>query len=303
LQKAFAVLCFLLIASTGHASPSSAFRDYQSGEFKGAFDEYNRLSQQNTNDYRLHYDAGAAAYRAKQLEKAEKQFNATLASPGVIPDVQTQEHTYYNLGNTEYHLGESLSEPDKKEALWQQAMDSYTNALRLNTNDADANNNLAYIKQQLEKLKQQQQQQQKQNKDKKNQKNDKDQQDQQNQQNQQNQQQKDQQDQQQQDSSKQDQQNGQDKQSAQDKKKEEGKKRQQDQAKKDQEKKEQQAQAKESEKKEQQQQEAQQAAAAGQMTPEEARQLLSEQKDEEKSLIFSPENQPVKTQPGKFKDW
>jgi outer membrane biosynthesis protein TonB len=100
------------------------------------------------------------------------------------------------------------------------------------------------------------------------------------------------------------QQNGQDKKSAQDEKKEEEKKRQQEQAKKDQEKKEQEAQAKEGEQKEQQQQEAQQAAAAGQMTPEEARQLLSEQKDEEKSLIFSPENQPVKTQPGKvIKDW
>jgi Ca-activated chloride channel family protein len=162
LQKAFAVLCFLLVATAGQASPSSAFRDYQSGDFKGAFDEYNRLSQKNTNDYRLHYDAGAAAYRAKQLEKAEKQFNATLASPGVIPDVQTQEHTYYNLGNTEYYLGASLSEPDKKEALWQQAMDSYTNALRLNTNDADAKNNLAFVKHKLEELKQQQQQHNKQ---------------------------------------------------------------------------------------------------------------------------------------------
>ena len=39
------------------------------------------------------------------------------------------------------------------------------------------------------------------------------------------------------------------------------------------------------------------------MTPEEARQLLSEQKDDEKALIFAPENQPVKTQNGKIKDW
>ena len=63
-----------------------------------------RLSAQNTNDYRLHYDAGTAAYRAKQLEKAEKQFNATLASSSVAPEPpETQERTYYNLGNTEYH--------------------------------------------------------------------------------------------------------------------------------------------------------------------------------------------------------
>jgi len=293
LQKAAAAICFLLIAGTGQASPSSAFRDYQSGDYKSAFDEYNRLAQQNTNDYRLHYDAGAAAYRAKQLEKAEKQFNAALSSPAVTADLLTQEHTYYDLGNTEYRLGESLSEPDKKEERWQRALDSYTNALRLNTNDLDAKNNLAYVKQKLEELKQQQQ---KQNKDQKDQKNDKD---------QQNQDQKDQKQQQQQDSAKQDQKNGQDKKSAQDKKKEEEKKRQQEQAKKDQEKKEQQqqAQAKQGEQKDKSPEEAQQAAAAGQMTPEEARQLLSEQKDEEKALIFAPENQPVKTQSGKIKDW
>ena len=141
--------------------------------------------QNKTPSYRLHYDAGTAAYRAKQLEKAEEQFNATLASPEVTPDLTTQERTYYNLGNTKYHMGEPLSEPDKKQELWQQAIDCYTNALRLNTNDVDAKNNLAFVKQKLEELKkQQQQQQQKQNKNQKNQKNDKDQQDQQNQQNQ-----------------------------------------------------------------------------------------------------------------------
>jgi Ca-activated chloride channel family protein len=305
LQKTAAVFCFLLLALSGQASPSGAFRDYQAGDFKAAFDEYSRLSQQNTNDYRLHYDAGAAAYRAKQLEKAEKQFNATLASPAVAPDLLTQEHTYYNLGNTEYHLGEPLSEPDKKEERWQQAIDSYTNALRLNTNDLDAKNNLAFVKQKLEELKQQQQQQQKkQNKDQKDQKNDKDR---QNQQNQQNQDQKDQKDQQQQqNSAKQDQKNGQEKKSDQQKKEEE-KKRQQEQAQKDKdkEKQEQEAQAKAGEQKEKSPEEAQQAAAAaaGQMSPEEARQLLAEQKDEEKSLIFAPENQPVKTQFGKIKDW
>jgi Ca-activated chloride channel family protein len=295
LQKAAAAFCFLLMALTGQASPSGAYRDYQAGDFKAAFDEYSRLSQQDTNDYRLHYDAGAAAYRAKRLEKAEKQFNATLASPEVAPDLLTQEHTYYNLGNTEYRLGEPLPEPDKKEERWKQAIDSYTQALRLNTNDLDASNNLAFVKHKLEELKQQQQQQKKQNKDQKDQKDDKDQ---QNQQNQQNQDQKDQKDQQQQDSAKQDQKNGQDK------KKEQEQKRQQEQAQKDKEKQEQQAKANSGEQKDKSPQEAQQAAAAAaQMTPEEARQLLAAQKDEEKALIFAPENQPVKTQTGKIKDW
>jgi Ca-activated chloride channel homolog len=302
-QMAAAAVCFLLVVLNGRASPSGAFRDYQSGDFKSAFEEYNRLSEQNTNDYRLHYDAGAAAYRAQQLEKAEKQFNATLASPSVAPDLLTQERTYYNLGNTEYHLGEPLTEPDKKEERWKQAIDSYSQALHLNTNDLDAKNNLAFVQRKLEELKQQQQQQQKQqNKDQKDQKDDKD------QQNQQNQDQKDQKDQQKQNSSKQDQKNGQDKKSAEDKKKEEEKKKQEqakkEQQKKDQEKQEQQAEASKGEKKDQSEEQAQQATAVpGQMTPEEARQILASQKDDEKALIFKPDNQPVKTQTGRIKDW
>ncbi len=290
LQKAATAFCFLLMAWTGQASPSGAFRDYQSGDFKAAFDEYNRLSEKNTNDYRLHYDAGAAAYRARKLQQAEKQFNSTLSCPAVAPDLPTQERTYYNLGNTEYHLGEPLAEPDKKKERWQQAIDSYTQALRLNTNDPDARNNLAFVKHKIEELEQQQQQQQKQNKDQKDQKNDKDQQN--------------QKDQQQQDSAKQDQKDGQNQKSGQDKKKDEEQKRQQEQAQKDKEKQEQEAKAKAAEQKDKSPEDAQQAAAAAaRMTPEEARQLLAAQKDEEKALIFAPDNQPVKTQEGKIKDW
>jgi Ca-activated chloride channel family protein len=291
-----ATLCFLLATCTTQtrASPSGAYNDYQSGDYKSAFDEYSRLSEQKTNDYRLHYDAGAAAYHAKQLDKAEQQFGATVSSPGIVSDTNTLEQTYYNLGNTEYHIGEPLQEPDKKEQRWQQAIDCYSQALQLNTNDIDARNNLAYVKQKLEQLKQQQQQQQKQQK--KNQQNQKNNKDQQNQQNQKNQEQQKQQQQQQ------DQQQADQQKSEQQKQQEEQEKQQQEQAQKQQQQ-QQQEQASQGEKKDQEQQEAQQAAAEGRMTPDEARQLLSEQKDDERALIFAPTNQPVATQTGKIKDW
>ena len=235
LQKVAAALALLLMPWSLFGSPSSAFRDYQSGDFKNAFDEYNRLAQRKTNDYRLHYDAGTAAYKAKQLETAQAQFNAALNTPDIIADPQDQERTYYNLGNTLYQMGEPLPEPDKKKELWQQAIQNYDHAVHLNTNDIDARNNLAYVKQKLEELKQQQQQ--KQNKDQKDKKDQKDQ-DQKNQQQQKQQENKDQKDQNQQ---QQQQQQQQGQKSDQQKKDEE--KARQEQAKKDQEKKEQEAQA------------------------------------------------------------
>jgi Ca-activated chloride channel homolog len=294
LQKVAAALALLLLPLYVSGSPSSAYRDYQSGDFKNAFDEYDRLARQKTNDYRLHYDAGTAAYKAKQLETAKTQLNAALNTPDIISDPQDQQRAYYNLGNTLYHMGEPLSEPDKRKELWQQAIENYDRAVRLDTNDVDARNNLAYVKQKLEELKQQQQQQQ-QNKDQK----DKKDQDQQQKDQQQNKDQKDEK-QQQQEQQKQQQQQGQ--KSDQQKKDEE--KARQEQAKKDQEKKEQQAQANQGEQKDKQDENAEQKAAAElRMSPQEARQLLEATKDDAKVLLFTPTNQPINTQRGKFKNW
>ncbi len=67
-QQAAALVALLFISLSAVGSPTTAYQDYQSGDFKASLDEYNRLATQKTNDYRLHYDAGAAAYRAKELE-------------------------------------------------------------------------------------------------------------------------------------------------------------------------------------------------------------------------------------------
>jgi Ca-activated chloride channel homolog len=298
LRNVAALLVLCLIPLSGLASPGSAFRAYQSGNYTNAFDEYNRLVKQKTNDYRLHYDAGAAAYQAKKLEAAEEQFNSTLNMPEIISDPQNQQRTYYNLGNTLYRMGEPATDPDKKKDLWQQAVTNFSRAVHLNTNDIDARNNLAFVNQQLEELKKQQQQQQQQQQQNKDQKDKKDQQKQDQQpQDQQGQDQKDQKDQQDQQ-----QKQSQDQKSNQQKKDEEKAKR--EQAKKDQEKKEQQAQANQAEKKDNPDEKAQQDSATElHMSPQEARKLLDSLKDDAKVLLFSPTNQPINTQRGKFKDW
>jgi outer membrane biosynthesis protein TonB len=89
-----------------------------------------------------------------------------------------------------------------------------------------------------------------------------------------------------------------------DQQKKDEEKARQEQAKKDQEKKEQQAQANKADQKDKQDENGEQTAAAElRMSPEEARKLLDELKDDAKVLLFSPTNQPIKTQRGKFKDW
>jgi tetratricopeptide (TPR) repeat protein len=163
LQKTAAVMAaMLLIPLVAHGSPSSAYNDYVAGDYKKALEEYLRLLAKNTNDYRLHYDAGAAAYNATNFEEAQKQFTAALNSTDIIGSPTNQERTYFNLGNTLYRLGEG-ADTDKKKDFWKEAMTNYSRALaiHLNTNDVEAANNLAFVQQQLQQMEQQQKKQDK----------------------------------------------------------------------------------------------------------------------------------------------
>ena len=298
LGGATTLLILLLALPTGaRGSPASALREYKAGNYSQALQEYEQLLKRKGDDPRLHFDAGAAAYRNRQFEEAAKQFEATVASP----DLKLQGLAYYNKGNALYHLGEQNPDPKKRTDAWQEALQNYQNTIKLNPQDADAKFNYEFVKKKLEELKKQQQQSQ-QNKSGQ-QKNQGQQQQQKQQQGQQN---KDQQQQQQQQQAQQNQ-SGQKKnasrqeQQAQQKKQEE----QQQAAKQAQEEKQKQQQAQQSpeqakDKGEEKKEEA--AQMAGEMTPQQAQQLLDAQKGDEQMLPVQPTGKPV-DQSRPFKDW
>jgi Ca-activated chloride channel family protein len=147
---ALVALLGLVICGNASASPASALREYQSGNYTNAMQEFGRLAQVNTNDLRLVFNAGAAAYRATNFDTALNAFQAATLSP----DLKLQQQAHYNLGNTLYRLGELKFEPDTEgltalEENWQRAIKSYEHAAQLNTNDTDVAYNLAFVKTQL----------------------------------------------------------------------------------------------------------------------------------------------------------
>src|SRR6266487_2197264 len=103
-------------------------------------------------DQRLHFNAGAAAYKTGDLGTALEHF----ATAALAPDLKLQEQACYNLGNTLYRQGEQAAEADQKIAAWEKAVQSFENATHLDTQDADAKYNLDLVKKKLEELKQQQ---------------------------------------------------------------------------------------------------------------------------------------------------
>lgn len=169
------VLGLLLPISEARASTGSALRDYRSGNYDSALQEYQRL-QKKAPDPRLNYNAGVAAYRDGQLEEAARQFGQALSAKD---DLELQEKAYFNRGNTHYYLGEAAQEPQKKTQAWEQALKDFQSSLKLNPKAADAQFNQEFVKRRLEELKKQQQQQQNQQDQNKQQNQNKDQQQQQ----------------------------------------------------------------------------------------------------------------------------
>ena len=132
------------------ASPASALREYNTGNYTNALQEFERLAEANTNDLRLVFNAGAAAYRATNYDTAFNDFQTAAVSA----DLKLQQRAYYNLGNTLYRQGELKFEPDTEgldavEQTWQQALNCYGHAAELNTNDVDAAWNLNFVKKQI----------------------------------------------------------------------------------------------------------------------------------------------------------
>lgn len=311
LREAVALLALLAVLSAS-GSPASALREYKDGKYDNALKDYQKALDKKKDDPRLHFNAGAAAYKSKNFEEAAKQFDEALNSP----DLKLLQQSYYNRGNARYYLGESNPDPSKKTETWQEAVKDFESATKLNGQDADARFNYEFVKKKLEELKQQQQQQ-------KNDKNDQNKNDQnkddqnKDQQQQQNKQDQDKKDQDKKDQQNKDQENKQD-QAQQNKdsqqQKDQQQKEQKEQAQKDKEKQKQSAEQKKKELEKQQaqqssgkpgdkeKQEGQQTYAAGQMTPQQAQQLLDAEKGHELMLPVKPEGKP--RDPNKpLRDW
>ncbi len=134
------------------SSPDSALEAYRRGNFRSAEAQYSQLARQKADDVRLRFNAAAAAYKNNDLTNAATWFEAAAGAP----DLALQQQAYYNLGNTRFRLGEAAEDPQQRMKEWEQSLQHYGSALKLNQADTNAAANLAFVRQALEQLKQQQ---------------------------------------------------------------------------------------------------------------------------------------------------
>jgi len=124
---------------------------------------YEERLKRNPNDPRLHYNRGTVAYEAQDYETAEKELPLGLSTS----DLKLQQRAYYNLGNTLYRSGQKELDVNQKMKKWEASVRNYQGAVALDPHDANAQFNLEFVKEKLDELKKQQaKQDQKQDQDK-----------------------------------------------------------------------------------------------------------------------------------------
>jgi Ca-activated chloride channel homolog len=108
----------------------------------------------------VEFNMGTAAYRAGQFPQAAQSFEQSIthAPSSDLKRLADQEDAYYNLGNSLYRTGQKTEQTAPQETLqkWTEAVKAYETALQLRADDADSRYNRDLVKRKIDALKQKQ---------------------------------------------------------------------------------------------------------------------------------------------------
>ncbi len=148
---------FALLSLTAHAQKESGDvrkgnKYYEEEKYTESEVEYRRGLDKNKESFEAMFNLGNALYRQGKHKEAAEQYQA--AGGVVADDAEKMASVQHNIGNAQM-----------AQQQFDQAIETYKRALRLNPKDDETRYNLAYAQEQLQQ--QQQQQQQQDNKDEK----------------------------------------------------------------------------------------------------------------------------------------
>jgi Ca-activated chloride channel family protein len=150
---AFGILVFF--PQGGQATPGLS--EYNQGNYKAALATFEQqLKQGNTSDA-ARFDAGAAAYKQGEYQKAIDYFTGAMTSSS--PKIQ--QAATYNLANALVREGERIDETDKKLSEWKSAIEHYDTVLKVDPKNKQAKENQALVRKMIEDLKKQEEQKKK----------------------------------------------------------------------------------------------------------------------------------------------
>jgi Ca-activated chloride channel family protein len=144
----------MLTILTGHRTRAA---EVNAGATESA---YARAAQREPKKPVLEFNKGTAAYRAGQFPQAAQSFQQSIthAPSSDLKRLADQEDAYYDLGNALYRSGQKSEQAAPQETLerWTEAVKAYETALQLRADDADSRFNRDLVKRKIEALRQNQ---------------------------------------------------------------------------------------------------------------------------------------------------
>jgi Ca-activated chloride channel family protein len=154
-KLALASLLVLTFGTAPLVKASSAFEQYQQGDYSGALRQWRQELERSPHDPTLNFNAGTAAYRMGKYDQAFENFSEALQSP----NASLREKAYYNGGNALFKQGDWQEDIERQLTNYEDAEYLYEQALAIDPNDEAAKKNLALVKRRIEELKKRKQQQ------------------------------------------------------------------------------------------------------------------------------------------------
>ena len=143
----------LLFVAAAEVNAASGIDLYNRGQYEDAYAQFQRDLQQNINPAdmpKMQFDAGAAAYKLRNYDKALEAFSQSL----VDRSPRLQEKSRYNLGRTLEDRADFGKTNEETLKDLENAAQHYEQALKLDPQDKAAAERLEIVRKKIEKLKQ-----------------------------------------------------------------------------------------------------------------------------------------------------
>ena len=147
------VAASLLFVAAAEVNAVSGIDLYNTGRYEDAYAQFQKDLQDNINPAdmpKMQFDAGAAAYKLRNYDKALEAFSQSL----VDRSPRLQEKSRYNLGRTLEDRADFGKTNEETLKDLENAVQHYEQALKLDPQDKAAAERLEIVRKKIEKLKQ-----------------------------------------------------------------------------------------------------------------------------------------------------
>jgi Ca-activated chloride channel family protein len=152
-KRALAPAAALLLLATPSFAAGPGLEAYRNENYSEAYQQFEKTLKENPNTHaadKIQFDAGAAAYKMGDYDKALEWFSRSLLSK----DKSLQQKSHYNIGRTLEERADKAATNEKALGDLANAQSHYEEALKLDPNDERAKANLEEVKKKIERLKQ-----------------------------------------------------------------------------------------------------------------------------------------------------